>query len=101
MGKRRRQNSTRRAPGKISVQRVTIEHAAAVFVDQFLQRDSRWCEVDTRSCDAPAYRERAKSLTTVPSLTCKPRWSLLDDRAHPVQRFHVCLLYTSPSPRDS
>src|SRR6185503_3830293 len=87
--KRGRQNSARSAAWKVTVQRVTVEHATAVFVDEFQQGDSGRRDVHARPFDASANRERAESPAAVPSVTGEPRGSLLDEVAHPVQRFQV------------
>src|SRR5688572_9916627 len=72
VGLRRRQEPSRRAARKISVELVPIEHAAAVFVDELTQRDARGSQVYARFLDTAADRERAQSLPAVAAVTGKP-----------------------------
>ncbi len=91
VGLRRRQDPSGRAAGKIAVELVPVEHAAAVFVDELTQRDARRSEVHARLLDAAADRERAQSLPAVAAVAGKPRRPFLENVAHPVQRLHVVL----------
>ena len=87
----RGQDAARRAAGQIAVELMPRQHAAAVLVDQLLHGDARRREVHAGLVDAARHRERAQPFAAVAAVRCEPLRALLDDLAHPVQRFHVVL----------
>src|SRR5438132_13402220 len=67
------------------------QHAAAVLVDQLLERYSCRGQMDAGFLHAAGHRERAQALAPVAPLRREPWRALLDDLAHPVHRLHVVL----------
>src|SRR5262249_5157000 len=85
------QNAARGTAGEVAVQRVTVEHAPAVLVNELLKRDARRRQMDPRPLHTPAHRERAQAVAAAPSVSGEPGGPVLEDRADPVQRLHVVL----------
>src|SRR3990167_2441800 len=68
-----RQDAARGAAWQVRIELVAVQHAAAVFVDEFLHRDARWSKLDARVLHPPAYAERPQTLTPVATKAGKPR----------------------------
>src|SRR6266566_100861 len=68
---------------------MSLDHAAAEFVDQLTRGDPGWGELDPRITHPPGNREGAQPLAPVAALARKPLGTLLDDVAHPIEGLDV------------
>src|SRR5215469_14271787 len=68
---------------------MAVGHAAAIFVDQFPDRDAGRRELDPGVLDPARHAEGAAAGTAVASLLGEPFRALLDDVAPPIERFDV------------
>ena len=68
---------------------MAIDHAAAEFIDQLLDRDARRGEVHARFLHPARDRERPEPLAAIAAVAREPSGALFQDVAHPVECFHV------------
>ena len=100
IAERCRQDTAGRATGQVTVEFVAVLHAAAILIDELAHRDARRREMDAGLGHASGHRERAQPLAAVATLSGEPRGALLQDLAHPIQRFHVVLERGPPEQAD-
>ena len=86
-----REDAAGGAAGQVGIQRVAVQHAAAVFVHQFLQRDAGGRQLDAGQPDPAADAEAAQPLAAVAAKAAEPARAALDDVTHPVQGLEVVL----------
>ena len=68
IGQARRQDAARSAARQVGIQRVAFEHAAAVLVDQLLDRDAGRRQLHTRLPDAAGDGKRAQALAPMAAM---------------------------------
>src|SRR6185437_11841742 len=91
VGHRRRQNAAGWTAREISLEGVTVLHAAAELVDQLAHGDAGGSQLHARILHAARYRETAEALALVTALRGRPFRALLDEVADPVHRLDVLL----------
>src|SRR5450631_4707254 len=86
-----RQNAAGGTAWQIALEGFAVDHAAAEFLDQFARGDAGRRQYHARLFDAAGDREAAEALALMAALRSHPFRALLDDVAHPEQRFDVLL----------
>src|SRR5208283_3476454 len=79
VGKCRRENAAGRAAGQEALERVAIEQATGIFIDQLADRDAGGRQFHPWFLDAARYRKTAEALVLAPALRGEPFDALLDD----------------------
>src|SRR5262249_6914650 len=86
---RGRQNPARGAARQISMEYVSVRHAAAILVDQFAHGNAGRRELDTWIFYATRYRVTAQTIASVAAMALPPVGAFLDDVAYPEQGLKV------------
>src|SRR5205807_9737477 len=83
------QDPARSAAREVGLEAVAWQHAAAIFVDQLLRRDTSRRELYAGLSHAARDREAAQPFAPAPPVRCEPCGAFLDDIGHPVERLDV------------
>ena len=89
VGHASRQDPARCPARQIGAKGMPLEHATAVFVDQFACSDAGWRQLDPGLAHPTADAEAAQAASTVSTETAKPGGASLEDVAHPEEGLEI------------